>query len=311
MSHINVVMLTPKTGMSPFQKAQAGSILDKNIFNVSISGPFDVCQDLVKSLNLDLSFKKKHHIGAVNSINWGRICAQIVYYFKGYFSVTTENTQHIDVVVPSGNFGNVLAGYVAKQMGLPIRRLIVATNENRVLDTFLKTGIYKQQDVIVTSSPSMDIAKASNIERLFFDLLDRNPKELKKKMEEFELTKKLDLSHRHQIVKETHGFMSDHSSHKERCKVIKLIYDRYNYIIDPHTASAVKVAQTYRDKTTPIICMETAKPTKFELAVTEAIGFIPNRPPGFEGLEDKKQRFYEIEASVEALKKFIETHVNE
>jgi threonine synthase len=307
---IKVVMLTPKTGMSPFQKAQAGSILDDNIFNVSIPGPFDICQDLVKALNRDVRFKNDHHIGAVNSINWGRICAQVVYYFKGYFSVTSDNSEPVDVVVPSGNFGNVLAGYVAKQMGLPIRRLIVATNENQGLDVFLKTGSYKQRDIIVTSSPSMDISKASNIERLFFDLLDRKPDILSETMAEFETTKSVDLSHLYPKLRDDLGFISGRSTHNERRDVIKSVYSQFNYIIDPHTASAVKVAQDYHDQSKiPMICMETAKPTKFESAVKEAIGFIPNRPKGFNGLEDREQRFYEIDASVEALKAFIKENI--
>ena len=307
--NINVVMLTPKTGMSPFQKAQAGSILDPNIFNLSVPGPFDTCQDLVKELNHDKHFKQKYNIGAVNSINWGRICAQIVYYFKGYFSVTTHNSESVDMVVPSGNFGNVLAGYIAKQMGLPIRHLVVATNENRVLDKFIKTGIYQQQDVIVTSSPSMDISKASNIERLFFDLLDRNPSDLNQKMTEFESTKILNLSHLHEQIKHHLGFISDDSNHYQRSEVIQSVYKTHNYIIDPHTAAAVKAAQTYRDNTaTPMICLETAKPTKFEDAVTEAIGFTPKRPAGFENLESKEQRFYDIDTSVKALKSFIIAH---
>jgi threonine synthase len=307
---IKVVMLTPKTGMSPFQKAQAGSILDDNIFNVSIPGPFDICQDLVKALNRDVRFKNDHHIGAVNSINWGRICAQVVYYFKGYFSVTSDNSEPVDVVVPSGNFGNVLAGYVAKQMGLPIRRLIVATNENQGLDVFLKTGSYKQRDIIVTSSPSMDISKASNIERLFFDLLDRKPDILSETMAEFETTKSVDLSHLYPKLRDDLGFISGRSTHNERRDVIKSVYSQFNYIIDPHTASAVKVAQDYHDQSKiPMICMETAKPTKFESAVEEAIGFIPDRPKRFRGLEDREQRFYEIDASVEALKAFIKENI--
>jgi threonine synthase len=306
---ISVVMLTPKHGMSAFQKAQAGSVLDTNIFNLSVPGSFDVCQDMVKALNRDLPFKTAYNIGAVNSINWGRICAQIVYYFYGYFSATSSNKAWVDVVVPSGNFGNVLAGYVAKQMGLPIRRLIVATNENRVLDTFIKTGQYQQYDVVVTSSPSMDISKASNIERLFFDLYDRDPVQLSKVMTTFETTKFVDLSDKVDYLRHDMGFFSDASTHDERLATMKQVYDSHGYIIDPHTAAAVKAAYQFRDNSgVPMICMETAKPTKFESAVSEAIGFIPERPKPFQGLEEKPQRFFDIDASVEALKRFISTH---
>jgi threonine synthase len=306
---ISVVMLTPKVGMSAFQKAQAGSVLDENIFNLSISGSFDVCQDMVKALNRDLQFKSAYNIGAVNSINWGRICAQIVYYFYGYFSVTSSNDAWIDVVVPSGNFGNVLAGYVAKQMGLPIRHLIIATNENRVLDTFMKTGQYQQHDVVVTSSPSMDISKASNIERLFFDLYDRDAVKLSEVMNTFETTKSVDLSDKVDFLRHNIGFLSDASTHDARLATIKQVYHSHGYIIDPHTAAAVKAAYQYRDDTgVPMICMETAKPTKFESAVSEAIGFIPERPKPFQGLEEKPQRFFDVDPSVDALKVFISTH---
>jgi threonine synthase len=289
--HIKVVMLTPKEGMSP---------------NLSVPGPFDICQDLVKEINRDLEFKAKYNIGAVNSINWGRICAQVVYYFKGYFSVTKDESECVDVVVPSGNFGNVLAAYVAKQMGLPIRKLVVATNENVVLDTFFKTGIYEQKKVTVTSSPSMDISKASNIERYFFDLLDRNPDRLKTLMDTFDATKKIDLSDFLSEIKNKDGFVSSASTHEERKAIIQSTYKETQRIIDPHTAASVKVALEFKkEDSVPMICMETAKPTKFEEAIHEALGFIPDRPAGFEGLEEKDQRFFDVLDSAESVKSFI------
>ena len=261
-------MLTPKEGMSPFQKAQAGSILDSNIYNVSIEGPFDDCQDIVKSVNHDLAFKKQHHIGAVNSINWGRILAQTIYYVRAYLSSYNQGHTEIDCVVPSGNFGNVLAGHVAKQMGVPIRRLIVSTNENKVLDHFFKTGIYQQTDVVVTSSPSMDISKASNLERFIFDLLGRGDTQLCDAMETFEASKRLDLSKFnqnmgfHHEIQSKYGFFSSASTHDEREDMIARVYKESQRIIDPHTASAVKVAHEYKIDDVPLICMETAKPAK-------------------------------------------------
>ncbi|MEK9657631.1 MAG: threonine synthase [bacterium] len=304
-SRIKVVMLTPKTGMSSFQRAQAGSILDENIFNVSIGGPFDLCQDLVKALNRDAAFKKEMFLGAVNSINWGRIVAQLVYYFKGYFSVVKTVGDPCDVVVPSGNFGNILAGYIAKRMGLPLRRLIVATNENTVLDRFFKEGVYQKTDVQVTSSPSMDISKASNLERFFFDLAGRDAGILAGWMEAFEGSDHVDLGDSLRDKARDYGFYSGTSTHCERQRVIKAIYERCGRIIDPHTAAAIKVAQDYREDDVPMICMETAKPCKFEDAVEEALGFLPDRPAGFEGIEDAEQRFYDVEASEDALKTFI------
>ena len=304
--NIKVVMLTPKTGMSPFQKAQAGSILDDNIFNVSIDGPFDLCQDMVKALNRDAAFKAKYHLGAVNSINWGRILAQLVYYFKGYFSVTKRVGDACDVVVPSGNFGNVLAAYIAKRCGLPLRRLIVATNENTVLHRFFQEGLYQKTAVQVTSSPSMDISKASNLERFFYDLAGRDAGQLSTWMQTFEGAEGLNLGGALLHDAREYGFYSGSSTHDERQAVIKAVYDRCQRVVDPHTAAAIKVAQDYRQDEVPMLCMETAKPCKFEAAVEEALGFVPERPQGFDGLENAQQRFYDVEASEGALKAFIE-----
>ncbi len=310
-SRINVMMLTPKTGMSDFQKAQAGAILDPNIYNISIPGPFDRCQDLVKAINADPSFKSNYAIGAVNSINWGRICAQIVYYIYGYFQVTSQLDQVVDVVVPSGNFGNILAGYVAKKMGVPLGRLIVATNENNILDRFFKTGIYEQQSVIVTSSPSMDISKASNIERLFFDLMGRDAAQLNQAMAQFESTQTLDLSSHFETIHHQIGFRSGLATHQDRIQTIQRVYQNSQHIIDPHTAAGVHVAQQYHEDTSiPMICMETAKPTKFEATIQEALSFVPERPDQYKGLEAQKQRFFDLPDDEEAIKTFIADHVS-
>ncbi len=175
---IRVFMLSPYGRMSPFQQAQMYSLPDANIHNLAIDGVFDECQDLVKAVSNDAAFKARMKIGTVNSINWARVAAQTVYYFKGYLAVTEDNAQPVDFAVPSGNFGNVLAGHVAKRMGLPIRRLILATNENDVLDEFFRTGRYRPRattETHATSSPSMDISKASNFERYVFDMVGRDP----------------------------------------------------------------------------------------------------------------------------------------
>ena len=174
---VNVFMLSPEGKMSAFQRAQMFSLQDENIHNIAVEGMFDDCQDIVKAVQNDAEFKAKYHVGTVNSINWGRIVAQVVYYFAGYFNATTSNEQKVSFCVPSGNFGNVCAGHIARQMGLPVHRLIVATNENDVLDEFFKTGRYQPrttEHTHVTSSPSMDISKASNFERFVFDLMDRD-----------------------------------------------------------------------------------------------------------------------------------------
>ena len=174
---VRVFMTSPHGRMSPFQQAQMFSLQDPNIHNIAIEGVFDDCQDLVKAVSGDHGFKRKYRIGTVNSINWARLLAQVVYYFAGYFQATQRAGQAVSFTVPSGNFGNVCAGHVARSMGLPIDQLVVATNENDVLDVFFKTGVYQvrsSEQTHETSSPSMDISKASNFERFVFDLVGRD-----------------------------------------------------------------------------------------------------------------------------------------
>ena len=219
-------------------------------------GVFDDCQDVVKKVNADAAFKAKYRIGAVNSINWARVAAQVVYYFKGYFSATKENNQEVSFAVPSGNFGNIYAGYVARCMGLPVRRLILATNENDVLDEFFRTGRYRvRESALATSSPSMDISKASNFERYVFDLLERDGAKVKRY---FTSAEGFDLS----LVPRP-GFVSGRSTHADRLATIRDIHAKYGVIIDPHTADGVKVGLAHREPGVPLICMETALPAKF------------------------------------------------
>ena len=215
----------------------------------------------------------------------------------------------LDICVPSGNFGNILAAYIAKQMGLPLKELIVATNENNVLDTFFSSGLYKQKDVHVTSSPSMDISKASNIERFFFDILGRDPQACSRTMNAFEHDKQIDLSQHLSSIQDTHEFRSGMASHADRIHCIQRVYERCNLIIDPHTAAGVHVAEALSDKSRAILCMETAKPTKFEAAIQESLGFVPDRPAGFEKIEEKEQRFFDVDATVDDIKSFIKEHV--
>jgi threonine synthase len=176
--NVKVFMLSPDGKMSAFQRAQMYSLQDANIFNIAVTGLFDDAQDIVKAVSNDAAFKAKYKIGAVNSINWARVAAQIVYYFQGYFLATESNDEQVAFTVPSGNFGNICAGHIARQMGLPIAKLVLATNENDVLDEFFRTGVYRPRNTAetsITSSPSMDISKASNFERFVFDLVGRDP----------------------------------------------------------------------------------------------------------------------------------------
>ena len=309
---INIFMLSPFRGMSSFQTAQMYSILDSNTFNIAINGVFDDCQDMIKAVAEDVDFKHRHKLGVVNSINWGRVAAQIVYYFKGYFDATSSLDEQVDFAVPTGNFGDIFAGYAAKQMGLPIRRLILATNENNVLDEFFKTGIYKprkRKDVVKTSSPSMDIAKASNFERYLFDISGRNPTLLASWMRQIEEQGFLDLSGTDyfKAVKDS-GFVSGTSLHSDRINTIRKIYEEKHLIVDPHTADGIKVGLEYRDPDIPLICLSTAKPIKFEKTIKEALGFVPERPAELRDLEQRPQRFELMEIDTQALKAYIAKH---
>src|SRR5436190_20502298 len=237
---VNVVMLSPRGRMSPFQTAQMYSLTDANIFNVAIDGVFDDCQDLVKAVTGDATFKERHRLGAVNSINWARIAAQIVYYFKGYFAATRDERDVVDFAVPSGNFGNILAGHVAGRMGLPIRRLILATNENDVLDEFFRSGRYRPRTFAqthATSSPSMDISKASNFERYVFDMVGRDPAVVRALWTEAADRGGFDLAGTTYAERvRASGFASGRSDHADRIATIREIESRYGMIVDPHTA---------------------------------------------------------------------------
>ena len=305
---IKVFMLSPHGTMSPFQSAQMYSLQDTNIFNIAIKGVFDDCQDIVKAVSKDLEFKSLNKIGAVNSINWGRILAQIVYYFKGYFDVTTKNSEKVDFTVPTGNFGNICAGHIARMMGLPINHLIVATNENDVLDEFFNTGNYaprSSQDTFQTSSPSMDISKASNFERFIFDLLGRDSSALNDHWKKIDEGKAFKLKEENFQKIKDYGFVSSSSKHINRVNFIRSIYNDFGVIIDTHTADGIKAAMDHSMPIYPMIVLETALPVKFEKSVFEAIGVYPKRPDSLKDLELLDQKFEVFENSVESVKKYI------
>ena len=312
---IRVFMLSPHEKMSPFQAAQMFSLQDKNIFNIAVRGVFDDCQDVVKAVSNDLEFKSKYKIGAVNSINWGRIVAQVVYYFQGYFAVTSSNEEKVSFAVPSGNFGNVLAGHIARMMGLPIRCLVVATNENDVLDEFFRTGRYRPRasaETHQTSSPSMDISKASNFERFLYDLLWRDPAAVRELMRKVEHEGGFDVAECADIWKRmpAFGFVSGRSTHAERIATIRAIWDKYQVEIDTHTADGLKVALQHREPGIPMVCLETALPAKFEASMVEALGRKPARPAAFAGIEELPQRFEVMDADAAAIKRFIAGNID-
>jgi threonine synthase len=305
---IRVFMLSPNGRMSSFQRAQMFSLQDPNIHNLSVKGVFDDCQDLVKALNADAEFKARMRIGAVNSINWARVAAQMVYYFKAYFGATRADSEQVDFAVPSGNFGNVYAGYLARQLGLPVRKLVVATNENRVLDEFFRTGRYRvRRKVKETSSPSMDISKASNFERYVFDLVGRDGARVRELWRRLDDEGEFDLSGSPYWprVRES-GFVSGHSSHEERIATIRSLHKLFGVVIDPHTADGVKVGLEQRDPLVPLICLETAQPVKFAATLRAALGRDPQRPAELADLEKLPQRFHVLPNDVAALKRYIE-----
>ncbi len=306
---IQVFMLSPHQKMSRFQTAQMFSLQDPNIFNIAVRGVFDDCQDIVKAVSNDAAFKARHAIGTVNSINWARVAAQIVYYFKGWLAVTTRDDQEVSFAVPSGNFGNICAGYIAKRMGLPIRRLILATNENNVLDEFFRTGVYRvrQTDQVAhTSSPSMDISKASNFERFIFDAVGRDPAVVRELWQQVDTFGFFDLSGTdafRAIAKS--GFVSGSSNHPDRMAVMRWVYQECGVVVDTHTADGIKVGLEYREQGVPLLCLETALPAKFEDSIVEALGHPPERPAGYENIEALPQRFEVMEAEVATVKDYI------
>jgi len=311
---VRVFMTSPHGRMSPFQQAQMFSLMDENIHNIAIEGVFDDCQDLVKAVSNDLDFKTKYKIGTVNSINWARLLAQVVYYFAGYFQATTVNSQKVSFTVPSGNFGNVCAGHVARMMGLPVDTLVAATNENDVLDEFFRTGVYRVRgsaDTHETSSPSMDISKASNFERFVFDLLGRDAA-LTKDLFGAQISKngQFDLSGNPHFAEAAtrYGFASGKSTHANRLATIQDVYQRFGQMIDTHTADGVKVAREHIKAGVPMIVLETALPIKFAATIVEALGQEPNRPAKFEGIEALPKRVQVMKADVAQIKAYIAQH---
>ncbi|MDP2450989.1 threonine synthase [Polaromonas sp.] len=361
---VRVFMTSPQGRMSPFQQAQMFSLQDANIHNIAIEGVFDDCQDIVKAVSNDLAFKRKYKIGTVNSINWARLLAQVVYYFAGYFQATGPHptplpegeggkkggtgllplpegeggkkggvgllplppgegrgegspVPKVSFTVPSGNFGNVCAGHVARMMGLPIDKLVVATNENDVLDEFFRTGVYRVRasaDTHETSSPSMDISKASNFERFVFDLLGRDAARVSDLFgTQLSTQGRFDLSGdtTYQSAARHYGFASGKSTHADRLQTIRDTFARFGTMIDTHTADGLKVAREHLSAGVPMIVLETALPIKFAETIEEALGRLPPRPARFEGIEALPKRVQLLPADAAAVKAYIASHVDD
>ncbi|MEA3126142.1 MAG: threonine synthase [Caballeronia sp.] len=306
---VRVFMLSPHQKMSAFQTAQMFSLQDPNIFNLAVIGNFDNCQDIVKAVSNDHAFKAANKIGTVNSINWARVVAQVVYYFKGYFAATKSNAERVSFTVPSGNFGNVCAGHIARMMGLPIEQLVVATNENDVLDEFFRTGVYRVRtaaETYHTTSPSMDISKASNFERFVFDLLGRDPARVLQLFRDVEEKGGFDLAASGDFARvKEFGFVSGRSSHADRVDTIRDAFKRYGTMIDTHTADGLKVAREHLSRGVPMIVLETAQPIKFGETIREALEREPERPAAFIGIEELPQKFDIVAAEAGLVKAYI------
>jgi threonine synthase len=304
---INIFILHPHKRVSAIQELQMTTVTDPNVFNLAIKGTFDDGQGIVKSIFNDISFKKKYHLGAVNSINWARILAQVVYYVYAWLRIKSKTTlESIDFSVPTGNFGDIFAGYIAKNL-LPhgsIRKLILATNENNLLTRFVNHGDYSVSKVVATSSPSMDIQVASNFERYLYYLYDCDPERTKKDFEQFSQSGILNFNENllHTIQAD---FASKSVSEDETLATIKQFYQEHNYLLDPHTAVGVNAAQKCHSENIPVVCLATAHPAKFGEAVLKAIGKTPDLPPGLQGLEDKESRCEVLDPDIKTVQDFI------
>lgn len=309
--NVRVFMLTPAGRMTPFQQAQMFGLDEPNIINIAIDGVFDDCQDLVKAINADAGFKAEHRLGAVNSINFARLVAQVVYYVALWLRVTTRDDQRVSFCVPTGNFGNICAGHIAREMGLPIETLVLATNENNVLDEFFRTGVYRvrsSSETLATSSPSMDISKASNFERFIFDLMGRDADVVAELFgRRLDVDGYFDLSTTPEFagLRERFGFESGTSSHADRVAMIRELWSSAEILIDPHTADGVQVAQAFVQVGVPMLVLETALPVKFAETITEAVGLVPEVPERFVGLLDRPRHVIDLPNEIGPLKALI------
>jgi threonine synthase len=306
---INIFILHPHKRVSPIQERQMTTVTDANVFNLAVRGTFDDGQSIVKTIFNDLDFKEKHHLGAVNSINWARIVAQVVYYIHAALKVTeSEGVDQVDFSVPTGNFGDIFAGYVARRM-LPshIRHLILATNENNLLTRFILNGDYSLGPVAQTSSPSMDIQVASNFERYLYYLNGEDAERTRRDMDSFAASGSLQFDQLTQERVRT-DFASCSVSEAETIATIRDFYAQHDYVLDPHTAVGVKAGLAGREPGVPMICLATAHPAKFGAAVRSAIGHEPELPPSLAALADKEARCEVILAEVGAVRTFVEQH---
>jgi threonine synthase len=303
--NINIFILHPHKKVSPVQELQMTTVTDENVFNLAIEGTFDDGQNIVKETFGDLDFKKQYALGAVNSINWARVLAQVVYYFYAWGQVRKQTgSEKVYFSVPTGNFGDIFAGYIAKQMGLPIEKLVLATNANNILSRFVNAGDYSIGEVHPTFSPSMDIQNASNLERYLFYLFNGDSERLSAAMQQFADTGQISFTDE-QIADISKVFISTSVDNEQTLATIRDFHAVTGYILDPHTATGVKAGKNLSGGEYPVICLATAHPAKFPDAVNQAIGKDPERPVNLNGLEEREQRCEVIEARTEKIKAYL------
>ncbi|MCD8569790.1 MAG: threonine synthase [Geovibrio sp.] len=304
--NIRIFILHPKGRVSPVQEMQMTSVTDENVFNLALSGTFDDCQDIVKEIFGDLKFKHDFSLGAVNSINWARVLAQIVYYFWCSFRAA-ENGRKPVFIVPTGNFGNIFAGYYAKLMGLPVEKFILATNENNILSRFINDGDYTSREVVATYSPSMDIQIASNFERYLYFFYNQDAAKVESLMKTLKTEKGIKFpAEDTALVQQEFGTYS--ATNKETEDVIASFYKTTGYTLDPHTACGV-AAGLRLETESPIICLSTAHPAKFPDVVVKATGKAPEKPAGIVKLEGLPRKVSDMPNNAEAVKEFIRRNV--
>jgi len=303
--NINIFILYPEGRVSPVQELQMASVEDDNVHCIALEGTFDDCQGIVKEIFGDLDFKKKHSLGAVNSINWARVLAQIVYYFHAYFRACEDGClQGSKIIVPTGNFGNIFAGFLAKKMGLPISKLILATNENNILTRFVQDGDYSLKDVVQTYSPSMDIQLASNFERYLFYMFGGDSEKVSSLMNALKEHGELHFNYSEmELVHNDFGTFS--TNNDMTLETIRNFYSETGYVLDPHTACGIAAAYNAPAEI-PYICLSTAHPAKFPEAVNKAIGKDPEQPEGIKKLIGAPLRKTLMENSIDKVKEFVE-----
>lgn len=302
---IHIFVMHPHGRVSPLQERQMTSVLDANVFNLAVAGSFDDCQLIMKTLFNDLPFKDAHALGTVNSVNWARVLSQIVYYFYAAFRVREDTgADQVQFAVPTGNFGDILAGWYAKRMGLPIRRLILATNENDILARFFNTGVYAVGQVVATVNPSMDIQVASNFERWLYHKVGQDPKAVARLMTQFAMEGRME------IPRDARGrvdleIVAGASDTKRTLGAIKRYHEKHGYLLDPHTAAGVFVAEQFNELDDPMICLATAHPAKFPAAIEEATGQDLAHHPMLEALKKAPTRCETLANSAEAVKAYL------